>query len=198
MEEIDRRVGEFMINILEKSKMYDKVKEENELLKNKLEVLSHNYEIAVEECRDMKRKIASLQSANDGYREVLEYKDSIIDKYGRAVGRLCGINYEKRGSAVLSEDLIDVLDVVSTSEAALPIGATFKEIYEENHPYEDYNPNFDIDDLKSAINETSNMIRNNNPYTRFNNGLKPRTYHIFMPGDFQVNDIPYTGEDDEV
>ena len=198
MADIDRRVGEFMINILEKSKMYDKVKEENELLKNKLEVLGHNYEIAVEECRDMKRKIASLQSANDGYREVLEYKDSIIDKYGTAVGRLCGINYEKRGSAVLSEDLIDVLDVVSTSEAAMDIGDTFRDAYNKSHPYEGYNPNFDIDALKNAINETSNMIRNNNPYTRFNNGLKPRTYHIFWPGEFQVNDIPYTGEDDEI
>ena len=33
MAENDRRVGEFMINILEKAKMYDKVKEENETLK---------------------------------------------------------------------------------------------------------------------------------------------------------------------
>lgn len=166
----------FITSIINKAKDYDKVKEEND---------------------NLKRKLAELQSANDGYREVLAYKDSIIDRYGTAVGRLCGINYEKRGSAVLSEDLIDVLEVVSTSEAALPIGATFKEIYEENHPYEGYNPDFDIDALKSAINETSNIIRNNNSYTRFNNNSKPRTYHIFWPGEFRVDDIPYTGEDDE-
>lgn len=177
MAEIDRRVGEFIINILEKSKMYDKVKEENDQLK---------------------RKIASLQSANDGYREVLEYKDSIIDKYGTAVGRLCGITYDKKGSAVLSEDLIDVLEAVSNDKRAMTVGDVFREEYQKSHPYEGYNPAFDIDALKSTINENSNMIRNNNPYTRFNNGLKPRTYHIFMPGEFQVNDIPYTGEDDEV
>lgn len=164
MAEIDRRVGEFMINILEKSKMYDKVKEENELLKNKLEVLSHNYEIAVEECRDMKRKIASLQSANDGYREVLEYKDSIIDKYGTAVGRLCGITYDKQGSAVLSEDLIDVLDVVSTSEAAMDIGDVFRKEYQKSHPYETYNPAFDIESLKRNIDSVNSRLR-----PRFNN-----------------------------
>lgn len=185
MVENDRRVGEFMINILEKAKMYDKVKEENELLKNKLEVLNHNYEIAVEECRDMKRKIASLQSANDGYREVLEYKDSIIDRYGEYVGKLCGVTYDKQGSAVLSEDLIDVLEVVSTSEAALPIGATFKEIYEENHPYETYNPAFDIEFLKRNIDSVNSRLR-----PRFNNlkdmslelsELQPKQYHQYFP-----------------
>ena len=190
MVENDRRVGEFMINILEKAKKYDEVKEENEFLKNKLEVLSHNYEIAVEECRDMKRKIASLQSANDGYREVLEYKDSIIDKYGRAVGRLCGINYEKQGQTVLSEDLIDVLEAVSTSEAALPIGATFKEIYEENHPYDTYNPAFDIESLKRNIDSVNSRLR-----PRFNNledlslglsQLQPKQYIQYFPEKSQT------------
>lgn len=175
--EHEESLNKYITSIINKAKEYDKVKAENEQLK---------------------RKLVELQSANDGYREVLSYKDSIIDRYGECVGRLCGINYEKQGSAVLSEDLIDVLDVVSTSEAAMDIGDTFRDAYNKSHPYEGYNPNFDIDALKNAINETSNMIRNNNPYTRFNNGLKPRTYHIFIPGEFQVNDIPYTGEDDEI
>lgn len=128
----------FITSIINKAKEYDKVKEEND---------------------NLKRKLAELQSANDGYREVLAYKDSIIDKYGTAVGRLCGINYDKQGSASISEDLIDVLDVVSTSEAAMDIGDVFREEYQKSHPYETYNPAFDIEFLKRNINDVNNRLR---------------------------------------
>lgn len=206
MGENDRRVGEYMINILDKAKRYDELKAENEQLKRKIETIEHNYEISIEECRELQRKISSLQSANDGYREVLEYKDSIIDRYGKAVGRLCGINYDKRGSATLSEDLIDVLEVVSTSEASMDIGDAFRDVYNKSHPYEGYNPAFDVEVVKRNMNDLYNNyispynLQDNTP-KKFQDGLimlKPRRYHFVDREGFQFNDLPYTGEDDEV
>lgn len=110
-------------SIIEKGKAYDILEQENQMLK---------------------KKISNLQSAVDGYRELLSYKDSIIDKYGECVGRLCGINYNKQGFATLSEDLIDVLEAVSSDERAMTVGDIFREEYQKSHPYETYNPAFDI------------------------------------------------------
>lgn len=153
----------FITSIINKAKDYDKVKEEND---------------------NLKRKLADLQSANDGYREVLAYKDSIIDRYGECVGRLCGINYEKRGSAVLSEDLIDVLDVVSTSEAAMNIGDIFREEYQKSHPYETYNPAFDIEFLKRNINDVNSRLkpRSNNlkDMSLDLSKLQPKQYYPYV------------------
>ena len=198
------KIKEYMSVIIEKAKKYDEVKEENEQLKRKIETIEHNYEVSIEECRDLQRKISSLQSANDGYREVLEYKDSIIDRYGKAIGSLCGINYDKRGSATLSEDLIDVLEVVSTSEAAMDIGDTFRDVYNKSHPYEGYNPAFDVEVVKRNMNNLYNNYispYNGNTLKKFQNELnylKPRQYHFVDREGFQINDLPYTGEDDEV
>lgn len=121
----------FITSIINKAKNYDKVKEEND---------------------NLKRKLADLQSANDGYREVLAYKDSIIDRYGEYVGKLCGVTYDKQGSASISEDLIDVLEAVSTDERAMTVGDIFREEYQKSHPYETYNPAFDIEFLKRNMN----------------------------------------------
>ena len=152
----------FITSIINKARDYDKVKEENDQLK---------------------RKLADLQSANDGYREVLAYKDSIIDKYGEYVGKLCGVTYDKQGSASMSQDLIDVLEVISTDERAMTVGDIFREEYQKSHPYDTYNPAFDIELLRRNINDVSNKLR-----PQFNNlkdlslglsQLQPRQYHLY-------------------
>lgn len=153
----------FITSIISKAKDYDKVKEEND---------------------NLKRKLADLQSANDGYREVLAYKDSIIDKYGEYVGKLCGVTYDKQGSASISEDLIDVLEVISTDERAMTVGDIFREEYQKSHPYETYNPAFDIEFLKRNIDSVNSRLR-----PRFNNlkdmslelsELQPTQYHPYV------------------
>ena len=154
----------FITSIINKAKDYNKVKAEND---------------------NLKRKLADLQSANDGYREVLAYKDSIIDKYGEYVGKLCGITYDKQGSASISEDLIDVLEAVSSDERAMTVGDIFREEYQKSHPYEIYNPAFDIEFLKRNIDSVNSKLK-----PRFNNledmslrlsQLQPKQYLQYFP-----------------
>ena len=154
----------FITSIINKAKDYDKVKAEND---------------------NLKRKLADLQSANDGYREVLAYKDSIIDKYGEYVGKLCGITYDKQGSASISEDLIDVLEAVSSDERAMTLEDIFREEYQKSHPYETYNPAFDIESLKHNIDSVNSRLR-----PKFNNledmslvlsQLQPKQYLQYFP-----------------
>lgn len=153
----------FITSIIRKAKDYDKVKEEND---------------------NLKRKLADLQSANDGYREVLAYKDSIIDRYGECVGRLCGVTYDKQGSASISEDLIDVLEVISTDERAMTVGDIFREEYQKSHPYETYNPAFDIELLRRNMDSVNGGLK-----PRFNNlkdlsldlsQLQPKQYYPYV------------------
>lgn len=161
----------FITSIINKAKDYDKVKEENDKLR---------------------KKLADLQSANDGYREVLSYKDSIIDKYGEYVGKLCGITYDKQGSASISEDLIDVLEVISTDERAMTVEDIFREEYQKSHPYVGYNPAFDIEFLKRNINDANSRLKpqSNNPgaLALELSELQPRQYYPYVSEPNYIND----------
>lgn len=108
---------------------------------------SRKYDALLKENEELKKKISLLESTNDGYREVYEYQNNVIDTYGKLLSELVECEYDKKAAANSAEKLQEVLrEVINDSSITTQANDArnlFRDIYNKlYHP--NYNPFDDI------------------------------------------------------
>lgn len=110
-----------MRDVFEKSRKYDSLQKENE---------------------ELKKKIISLEGAIDGYKEIYNYLNSVIDNYNRMICNLVDTFYCPENSSCMAEELQEVLRNIidDDSPEAKSTKKLFKERYSRLYPVSTYNP----------------------------------------------------------